>query len=95
MKKLKLKALELGSSELLQREQLRKIIGGGYEDGRPCYYNCQMLEVYANGTSSSYTVEISSVDTDSYARNYATSVVKSGYAKSCSYSCDTSVPCHS
>jgi hypothetical protein len=43
MKKLKLKALELGAEELLQREQLKNVIGGsgsGDGSGGGCEVTC-------------------------------------------------------
>ncbi|MFI1745055.1 hypothetical protein [Thalassobellus sediminis] len=37
MKKLSLKKLNLGASDMLQRNQLKTVFGGGYGDG---YYAC-------------------------------------------------------
>jgi hypothetical protein len=63
MKKVKLKALELGAEELLQREQLKNVIGGtgGSNGGGSCtasvncyrtiWQNGQAVEV-ANGSIS-------------------------------------------
>jgi hypothetical protein len=59
MKKLKLKALELGASELLTRQQLKNVMGGSGSGGSTCevsvncyrtvYQNGQWVEI-ANGT---------------------------------------------
>lgn len=50
MKKLKLKALELGASELLTRQQLKNVMGGSGSGGSSCEVsvNCY-TRVYENG----------------------------------------------
>lgn len=69
MKKLKLKALELGASELLKREQLRNIFGGSGDDlsgggsgEKNCPTTCSAwdskLLMYVSGTCSKSTTTI-------------------------------------
>jgi len=50
MKKLKLKALELGASELLTRQQLKNVMGGSGSGGSTCEVsvNCYRT-VFENG----------------------------------------------
>jgi len=40
MKKLKLSSLELEGVEVLNRDQLIRIVGGDDEEDSPCYNNC-------------------------------------------------------
>ncbi|RAJ76621.1 hypothetical protein CLV59_108140 [Chitinophaga dinghuensis] len=54
MKKLRLKALDLGAKELLSREQLRNILGGdGSDDGGSGPTNCGMTPTIACSGKSS------------------------------------------
>ncbi|HTN37103.1 MAG TPA: hypothetical protein VL053_08505 [Arachidicoccus sp.] len=53
MKKLKLRALELGASEILSREQLKKAIGGDGSDGLHCKNSTCILSI--QGSNGSWT----------------------------------------
>lgn len=44
MKKLRLKALELGAAELLKREQLRNVIGGSGGSSNPYVDGCKACQ---------------------------------------------------
>jgi natural product precursor len=52
MKKLKLKALELGAMEVLSRSQLKNILGGSDENGSGSESNIQCHYTISNGTES-------------------------------------------
>lgn len=56
MKKLRLKALELGAAELLQREQLRNVIGGSGGSSNPYVDGCLACKPNGdnNGTVGCY-----------------------------------------
>jgi len=66
MNKLKLKAVELGATEILSREQLTHVMGGigsYYEEGKSCTGKCYKWEGGASGhmeegTCSSVVVQI-------------------------------------
>ena len=89
MKKLKLDFLHLGNAEVLTRSQLKNVMGGvrAPEDGGPCYYTCPTTEHYADGSSNTYNLEVSSQNPQGYIDNFCTSSVDNGYSTSCSGSC--------
>ena len=48
MKKLRLKALELGAAELLKREQLRNVIGGSGGSSNPYVDGCKACQPFGS-----------------------------------------------
>ena len=87
MKKLKLNLQQFEGAEVLTRSQLKKVIGGGGGSGGPCYYTCPTTEYYADGSSNTYNIEVSSENPQGYIDNFCESTVNHGHAVSCSGSC--------
>jgi hypothetical protein len=87
MKKVKLKALELGAEELLQREQLKNVIGGtgGNNGGGSCTasVDCYRTE-YNNGVPTQVrTGEKSCSSSSGNCEHYTNSVRCDGTSYAC------------